>query len=383
MMSSGLSRLKNRVGSLAALTLLLTVVVWVLQEPAQTKAAPIPDGPGLTVTIVTARPLDAQIDVTAVGATQARWATAITSSVSGRVTSVSPTAIPGRLVQKEEVLASLQDSFFRSELSAAHARVSVAELELAETLNRQHVARKSSVAKSAYGRFEPHVETAVANRDAAIAALKAEQQRFDDTRVKAPFDAVVTSDHAHPGQWVNVGDVLFRVAASEFLDVKVELSETSWQRLKSTRDFQDDLGIEGFSWDDISIVAPGGQRWPATFRYLNPVVEPLSRQRSVMLEVNRPYQGEAPLLPGQQVDVVFGGVTQPFVVNAPASVLTDDGRVWSVANSSLRLERIELLEERPDAVLFRYQNNPEQQRQLVLFPLASFLEGQTVTATTP
>lgn len=382
MMSSGLSWLKNRVGSIAAMALLLSVVSWVLQEPAQTKAAPAPDGPGLTVTVVTAKPRDAQINVTAVGSTQARWATAITASESGRVTHVSPTATPGRLVQKEEVLASLQDIFFRSELSAAHARVSAAELELAETLNRQHVARKSGIAKSAYGRLEPHVETAVANRDAAIAALKAEQQRFDDTQVKAPFDAVVTSEHTHPGQWVNAGDVLFRVAASEFLDIKVELSEASWQRLKRTRDFQGDLSIEAFSWSDISIVAPGGQRLPASFRYLNPVMEPLTRQRSVMLEVASPYQGATQLLAGQQVDVIFGGVTQHFVVEAPASALTDDGHVWSVVDSSLRLERVELLEQRPETVLFRYRNNPEQERQLVRFPLASFLEGQTVTATT-
>lgn len=361
--------LKRRVGSLVVTLLLISAVLWLMAEEQSAAMAEKPETAGLSVTVIEAIPADARIEVNATGITIARWSTEMTASVSGRVIEVANNAMPGRLVKKGEALVSLLDTYYQSEVEAARARVSEAELNLSEMRNRQYVAKTSNAAKSAFGRFEPHVSAAEANFAAAKAALASAEQQLADTRIEAPFDAVVIADLVHPGQWVNAGDVLFHVAASDFLDVKVELAEINWQRLQ---------GIQQRA-DAITVVAESGQHWPASIRYLSPVMDSITRQRSMMLQLASPFQRSKPLLADQQVSVVFEGEAQSFVVNAPASVLTDDGQVWSVIDNALRLETIELLNEQPEFVLFRYLDRPEQKRLLVRFPLSSFLEGQSVS----
>ncbi|MEM7208347.1 MAG: efflux RND transporter periplasmic adaptor subunit [Pseudomonadota bacterium] len=371
-----MSWLKQRAGGFAATVLLIWMALWFLDEQQPAATVKTPEKSVLPVTVVEAVPADAEITINTTGITQARWLAEITASVSGRVVEVANTAIPGNLVKKGEILVSLEDVFYRAELEAAQAKVSAAELDLAETLNRQYVANEGDNTKSAFGRLEPHVKTARDNRKAATAALASAKQQLADTQIKAPFDAVVIIDSIHPGQWVNSGDTLFHMAASDFLDIKVELSEQNWKRLNGAHQKTKDEPQR-----EITVVSPGGQRWQASIRYLSPVMDAVTRQRSLMLQVANPFQRAEPLLAGQQVTVVFEADTREFVVAAPASALTDDGKVWSVVDNSLRLETVKILDEQPDTVLFRYQDRPDQKRLLVQFPLSSFLEGQSVATT--
>ena len=52
--------------------------------------------------------------------------------------------------------------------------------------------------------------------------------------------------------------------------------------------------------------------------------------------------------------------------------------MWTVFEGELVLESIELLDETPDQILFRYQQYPGYERQLVQFPLGTMLSGQRV-----
>ena len=159
----------------------------------------------------------------------------------------------------------------------------------------------------------------------------------------------------------------YRIAASIAVDIKVELSAQQWRRLTLQKG------------NAVTVHTPDGVVWPAKIRYLNPIMDQTTRQRSIVLEVLSPYEGDTPLLPDQQVSVTFSGPALSDVVKAPASVITEDGKVWSLTESSLKLENIELLEEKPDYILYRYEEKPSTQRQLVLFPLSSMLQGQQAT----
>ena len=78
--------------------------------------------------------------------------------------------------------------------------------------------------------------------------------------------------------------------------------------------------------------------------------------------------------------MVFTVGALDHVVTAPSSVLTEDGKVWTVDDQSLQLEQVEVLEERASSVLFRYLERPTERRLLVQFPLTSFLQGRSVSA---
>lgn len=359
----------QRLISLAVGTLLVSVVIWVLWEEAPVEQAAVTDAGSVAVTVIEAIPAEARIEVNATGITMARWPTTIAATVSGRVVDVADNTVPGNLVVKDQNLVSLLDTAYQSDVKAASARQAEAELHLAEALNRQYVAKKVDKPNSSFGRYEPHVKAAQANLRAARAALAAAQQQLLDTQIKAPFDCVILRDAAHPGMWINAGDALFQVAASDFLDIKVELPNVSWQRLNGVQAHQNGIRVE----------TPNGSHWQASIRYLSPVMDAVTRQRSIMLQVANPFQSNTPLLADQQVKVTFTGESLSHVVTAPGSVLTEDGKVWSVIDNALKLEDIELLDEQPDQVLFRYKNDPATKRYLVRFPLSTLLEGQSVT----
>ncbi len=345
----------------------LAVFLWFISDTQGPKTLAETPAKLVQVSIVEAAPSAQPIYIEANGITLSRWPTAVSATVSGRVIALMEDMHPGRLVDTGNLLVSLQDTGYRAEVAAARARVAEARLRLEQVKSEQFVVNQAGTAKSSFGRFEPHVKAAQAQLRASTAELAAAQQQLADTQITAAFPAVIISEQVSPGQWINAGEQLFTLASSESLEIRVELSAADWRRLGALSEHQ-----------SADVYDPSGIRWQARLRYLSPVMDPVTRQRSVVLEVLNPYRGDAPLLPDQQVKVRFTGANIEQVVRAPASALTEDGRVWSVNAGKLHLEDIELLDEQAEFILFRYRHQPSRARSLVRYPLSSMLNGQDV-----
>jgi multidrug efflux pump subunit AcrA (membrane-fusion protein) len=361
-------RLKQHLSILIPLGLLVLVLLWLDDESIQPPSTKQYEQSKVEVSVINVTPQDGDIIEHASGITMARWPTNLNAIVSGRVEFINTKLQPGTLITKGSVLARQQNPIYKVNLTSANARVANTQLEIARIKNEQYVASKSGNAQSDFGRFEPHLYAANSEFLAAKAAQDLAQQQLKDSQTLAPFDAVILSDHLSPGQWLNTGELQYQIAASIAVDIKVELSAQQWRRLTLQ---------EGGT---VSVRTPDDHAWPANIRYLTPIMDQTTRQRSIVVEVLNPYQGNTPLLPDQQVQVTFSGPALVNVIKAPASVITEDGKVWSLIEGKLQLEDIELLEERADYILYRYKNQPDQSRQLVLFPLSSMLQGQTATA---
>lgn len=359
---------------------LVMTVLWVLWEQPQDKNNTVKENSVFKVTVLEVVPGESSIDIDSVGVTKARWRVDIIANVSGRVLQLPHHTEPGNLLAQNKLLAKIQDTAYASEFKSAKARVEQARLELARYKHEQYVASKVGGGKklSSFGRFEPHVAAAEAEVQATLAAEQFALQQWQDTKIKAPFDAVVLDKVVTPGQWVNSGDRLFTLAASHELDIKVELSATDWKRiswqLESEQTNKNTLAT------NAQVHTPEGEEWTATLRYLSPTMDATTRQRSLVLRVEEPYQTNLPLLPDQQVRVVFYGQSQTNVVDAPASVLTEDGKVWSLTDGKLIQEEVEILQEKPDAIKYRYLHSSSEPRQLVRFPLSTMLDGQRAIA---
>ena len=363
-----LSILKRKLGFILAALGFCLVVLWMLDDSRRTEPLADAAPPVLPVTVVAVQPGTAEIGLDAIGISRARWPVAVTATVSGHVEFVHERLVPGQLIDAGTVLVRIEDRRFRSDLARAQAGVADAELQLAQMQNERHVARELGKTRSAFGRREPHVAAAQAQLQAAMALVETAERRLADTEIAAPFDAMLLGEQVSPGQYINAGDELFYIASSASLDVEVELSADQWRRLGH---------LNSETWIEVS--TPRGRIWDAKLRYLNPVMDATTRQRSLVLEVEEPYRGSGPLLPEQQVDVRFPGPELTNVVRAPASALTEDGRVWTVFEGRLVLEAIELLDETPDQIFFRYRQFPGHERQLVQFPLGTMLSGQRVS----
>ena len=366
-----LAFLRSHLGSVLIVLGFCAVLIWLLSGTSESNEENYSSPPVLLVTVMDMHPVKANINVQAQGLSQARWPTSVTATVSGRVQFIREELVPGALVPEDSVLVKLQDEPYRAALAQAIAQVAEAELQLAKTQNEQFVVKELNNASSAFGRREPHIKSAQAQLSATQAAVTNAEQQLANAIIAAPFASVLMSEHISPGQWINSGEELFRIASSESVDVNVELSAQKWQRLSHINERS-----------LITVVAPDGKPWLAKLRYLSPVMSATTRQRSVVLSVFSPYQDKQPLLPDQQVTVHFQGPQLSNVVRAPASVLTEDGKVWNVIEGTLVQENIELLEETAEEVLFRFEQAPERSRAVVLYPLSSMLSGQRVTLRT-
>lgn len=363
------------VWSVLSVTALAAVLAWLLlaEEPAA-ELAEEPAESFQAVTVVSAQPQDKELILKATGLTKPRWQAVVSAAVSGRAQPFASPLEPGMLLKQGETLVQIEPSRYQAAMQRANSELANAELKLARVRYEQQVAKRTGgKLRTAFARHEPQVSAAEAERRAARTNLNEARQRLQDSTIAVPFDAIVLSRTVTPGQWLNEGDNLLQIAASDSLDIEVFLTDKQWQQLQQPDQLADlETGLQ--------VIAPDGQRWPARVRYLNPVRDSQSRQRSLVLAVDQPYQAAKPLLIDQQVSVELPGKVQLNVFMLPASVLTDDGQLWTLDDKDqLQLETVVLVEQQDQHVWLTFTEQPEQQRRVVRYPLNSMLVGQQVT----
>lgn len=363
--------MKANLFSLLVILISALIMTWLLSgaNAEEVQLVEQGDSAAFTVTALQVTPQSSSSLITVTGIAKARWQLDLVSPVSGKVKMLPAHIEPGIKLTKGSVLSQVDDKPYQSELVLAQANVAQAELELARYQHEQYVVKQvNTQAKSnAFGRFEPHIKSAKAELVAAKARLNYAQQRLADTKITAPYDAIVLDRFITPSQWLNEGDLTFKLAATDAIDIELELSESEW------------LGIGEFEQGaDIKVQAPLGKIWQAKVRYIHPSLNPQTRQRHIVLTVEQPFSGEQPLMPEQQVLVTFVGKERANVVQAPATVLTQDNQVWSVIDGKLALELVDIIDEQGDSVAFQYQVAQASPRTLVRFPISTMLVGQKV-----
>ncbi|MCH2041260.1 MAG: efflux RND transporter periplasmic adaptor subunit [Saccharospirillaceae bacterium] len=362
----------NRKWLYSSILIFITVLAWLVFMAPEPETPIDEENVLLPVSVVSLQPQNYQVQIDASGITQARWPTRLVAAVDGRISELSALLEPGVLVSDGQLLLKIQDSQYQAQLDSARSRLANAQLNLEKTLHEQTVAKRSGgKLRTPYARYEPQVESAQADVKAATSELNNAQQRLQDTAIHAPFSAIILQRLVTPGQWLPSNSETFVIAASESIDIKVEMPESDWAQLPQLS-----------KGDAVLVTTNNGKKWQGNVRYISPVREKSTRQRSLIVKVDSPYQPQQqqlPLLPDTQVDLTFNGNEQQQAFIAPASVLTEDGNVWSInAQNLLQLEEVELLAQSVEQVVVRFKQQSSLPRQIVLYPLGSMINGQQV-----
>jgi len=349
----------------------VVVVLWMLSEESISQPSAKNDVIKLAVTTMFVSPEIDRVSIKTTGISQSRWPLEVRSSVIGKVVDSKVAIQPGTFVKKGELLAIVDDSEHMANLAQAESRISQAKLELARLRHEQTVLKQinQDQKQTPYGKLEPHVIAAKTELKAAQMAFDAAKVKSDETKILAPFDAVILDKQLAPGQWLNHGDLIYQLADRRYLDVRSELTQSQWQRLE-----------RGAGIDQINLVTNDTTAITASIRYIEPILDETTRQQGIVFEINSPFELTTAVMPGQQYEVRITGSEIKHVVKAPASVLTRDMTVWTVEEGVLKEEAVELLDEQPTRLKFRFISNPETKRNLVLFPLSTMLDGQAVVS---
>jgi RND family efflux transporter MFP subunit len=243
----GRGRLAWIVGAILLLLIAGGVFAWLrLPRAVEVRVAPVREQPGTAAGTV----------LNASGYVTARRQATVSSKVTGKVTEVL--VEEGMVVRDGQILARLDDSILRRELSLAEARLAAqrrstdetrvrlheAEISLrrAQSLREQGVAPQSDLdaAEAQVGSLKARLdlgreEVAVAERELAL-----NRQYLDDTVIRSPFSGVAVSKDAQPGEMispVSAGGGFTRTGICTIVDmssleVEVDVNESYIQRVR-------------------------------------------------------------------------------------------------------------------------------------------------------
>ncbi|MDH5927262.1 efflux RND transporter periplasmic adaptor subunit [Vibrio lentus] len=322
------------------------------------------------VSVLEVTPSQHQSTLTVLGVTAARWPVQLKASSSAQLKWLDESIEPGNLVNKGDVLARLDTSAVDANLAQALSSLKQAELELKQAKHEQTVALKMLNPKtsSSFARREPQLLAAKANLKQAKQAYLSAQKLLEESVITAPFDAVIMKRHISPREWIEAGQVTFELAASDSIDIELPISEMHWQQVQAA-----------LTEPSITVVSRSGNQWPAKVRYVSPQVDSVTRQRQVVLSVEAPYQSKPRLFPNQQVQAVVNLGLKDNVASVPLSAMTRDGYVWTLdSNDRLRKESVSLIGQGNQVLDIRFNQQSEQVRRVVQYPLSSMLIGKQV-----
>jgi|GEM_PF-638112 len=376
-MKGFITRHMRTVVFLGALAVFLSLIAFfVLSEP------PVPVDTSTTsservrtVTVVQATASSHAAEITGFAEVQPRWSSALRAQVSGTLVHVANAFQPGAQVRAGQTLAIIDSTAWAANLAEAENRLGLAELALLREQQEADEARRSWRESGLSGEpdsrlvlHEPQIEAVRKEQNAARAARDWAAQQLAHTRIRAPFNGIVTVRHISRGESILQGEPVAEIYATNAFELTLPVPETQWPNLPDP--------IIGASADLVATDGPG--QWRAKIIRQGAAIDPTTRMRSLYLSVNRPLATDSPLLPGTFVEVHIRGRHVDKLLELPEGVLTRKGHVWYVdeENQLNRFEATSLFTREGHVYVAEPESQPTW--RIVRYPLESYIVGQAV-----
>ena len=326
------------------------------------------------VSVINAVPSTYQAYVSGHGEAKAHWALSLKAQVKGEITNMSEQFATGNVVKKGQVLAQIDNTEYLQAVASAKATLADAKLALQEEQDLGNQAKREwqrsgvTQAPSSPLVFRTlQLEAAQATADNAQYALQTAQRDEKNTHISAPFDAVILSRDVDLGTYVSIGDTLATLNSTDKVEISVPLSLSQWQNLASDK-----------SGEVILSDVTTQNQWQGYIARFEQHLDDSSRQRSVVVALDKPFEQATPLLPGTFLAVQIAGKALNNVIKFPASAVSQEGLIWYVnEQNTLMSIQAQKLFERGDYVYISPIEGHTNLR-VVARPLVSYLNDMLV-----
>ncbi len=224
--------------------------------PEKSKVLP-PD-----VRTVTVHPGQYESQITAYGEAKAHYELTLTAQVAGQVAALVDDFETGRRVSKGTLLFKLEDSDYRATVTQAELDLANARLALLEEERQGAQAKAEWEASGMKGEPDselvlrrPQLLAAQAAVTHAKAALASARKNLSQTRITAPFDALVVERNVAPGSFVQAGTEVAALYSTDRVELSVALPANDWQNLPAAGT------LSSGAWPATLTGVEGGQRW--------------------------------------------------------------------------------------------------------------------------
>jgi RND family efflux transporter MFP subunit len=315
------------------------------------------------VSIESLVPINHQVEITSFGELQPLESTVLAAQVSGEVLSWNPNFVAGGVVQRGDILFTIEADAYEANVLQAEAQISLAEATLIEELARQKVAEREArnlpknQVSDLYLR-KPQVLSAQAQLKSAQATLRIAKRDLEKTRVRAPYDALVVSRDIGSGQFVSAGMRVAEINNVETAEIIVPIAGFDTQFLPANI-LNNPAMVKTRGNKSISRVA-------TVNRNLG-IVDQTTRMQHLVLRVEDPYglvNGEPTIKFGTYVEVAFSGMELQNVFKIPQTLVTNR-RIWLASDDNI-LEAHDVEVIREEGSYFYISSGLQAQDRLVL-----------------
>lgn len=293
------------------------------EKPAEKKGAP----PTL-ITTTQARQIALEISERTLGSLEAVNDPKIAAEIAGKVIKIAVRA--GEMVKKGQLLAQIDPSDAEHQASAERgesARLSALLAQQERLLARQtELLQKNFISKNALDDVSAQRDALKNQLATAQARLGLAQNNVSKTRALAPFDGVIEEQLAAVGDYIKLGDPLFRLVSNTHLRAHLPFPESAAPRLKV-----------GMPVRISSPLAPENSI-EGVVEDIRPSVSEGNRAIDVIARLNNP----GPLKSGGSLDaaVVISQKAQAVVVPEQSVVLRPAGKVVYLIAEGVAKQRV-------------------------------------------
>ena len=369
--------------------LILLAAVGFIVMLVKARKTPPPRKPAVAVPrveIVESLPADVVPAISTYGNVRAYHEAEVSGLVGGRIEAIAPDFDPGRAVKAGDLLAKIEEADYRNALAERESALAAAQQTLADEETRSRIASEDWQASGRkledapdFTLRKPQLASAQAAVDAAQAAVGQALLDLERTSVRAPFDAIVQSRSASPGDVVTAGAALGSLIARATAEVRLPLAPEQAARLALP------LAFVSAESQPLHVTLRDPNRpalsWDAQVTRTEAAVDPKNQVLYVIAEIPRPFDDPASFLPvGTFVTATLDGAKLENVHRLPDASLIDDSHIWIVdADDMLRRQPVERVHSGDGHFLARIAEPVAAlPLRVITRPLASFREGNPV-----
>ncbi len=320
-------------------------------------------------------------EVRSYGNVQSYFETTLSPQVNGRIMSVSPSFRVGQTVAEGEILATIDDIDYKAALATQKAALILQERTLAEEKIRAKQAgddwkasgRKLSSA-SEFVLRKPQLAAAKANIDSVMATITKAEADIQRTKIRAPYNAIITERAASVGNFANAQSMLGKLVATEKAEVRIPLTADQMNRIEF-----DQKGEKL----ELTLTSPSNPSvsWKAEFSQMEPTVNPQNQVSYIIGTIENPYESKTNPLPvGSFVNVLLPAKEIKDAYKVSESALVNDSYLWIVdENDELIKVDAERIQSSGDSAFVRVDSDKVKSSiRVVTRPLSTFRSGMKV-----
>lgn len=294
------------------------------------------------VSVVTVEPSVMREVVSLAGDVQARKDVDAAFRVGGRMTERGVNV--GDRVTAGQVLARLDPATEQNALTAAKATLAAARGDVITARNaferQEQLLAQGFTTRPRFDQAQQALDTAQSRLEDAEARVETARDRLRFTELRADSAGVITARGAEPGEVVQPGRMIVRIARDDERDAVFDVPATLLARGSA------DVRIR------VSLVADPAVSAEGRVREVSPEADPVTRTFKVRVALEKPPEA---MRLGSTVNGAFD-LRSSVVVAVPASALTVSGRasaVWVVdpVTSQVSLRPVDVLRFEPGRVV--------------------------------